>query len=92
MTAQLALPLDGPSEPVRIAEWNTRWLRCCADHGVRPEATRPVEIGFVAWSNIRWLEWCDLRRARRDDPRTPGDHADYDAWLAERYPYPWPVE
>ena len=92
MTAQLALDLDAP--PVRVAAWNSRWLRFCAAHGERPELREcePRAGRFMAWIGAHWREYRADHGIDREAPLMPEDHAAFDARLAERYPYPWLVE
>lgn len=85
---QLALSLE--PAPIREADWNTRWLRCCAAHGVRPE-TSPRDVGGWLWVSGKVREWRAAHGMRPDDPLHDEHHQAIDAWLAERYPYPWPM-
>lgn len=78
--------------------WNPRWVAFARSQGRTPAEQIAHDWGprgcqgaaFVCWNRDRIREWATATgRTRLLDPNEcllSGDHAAYNAWLAERWP------
>ncbi len=76
-----------------MREHNPRFVRFAASLGKSPsevERGAGANIRFMEWVHARWREWRGLRGVDQRSALSEADHADFDAWLAERYPVAGP--
>ncbi len=75
------------------AEWTERYVSYARAHGCSPEAMVVIDRerypggangGFVVWNSQRLRAWRSLTKRPAESHLSPADHAEYDAWLAER--------
>lgn len=72
---------------------NPRYLAYARAHGLTPDAMALLDearypggrmAGFQVWMSERWADWRLARGRGHDTILSDADHADFDAWLADR--------
>jgi hypothetical protein len=81
-----------------VSEWNPRFVAYAYAHGREPQAQIDRDmvlptgmLRFTAWNKAQWSAWA-AERGGMPAILSTEHHADYDRWLAARWPAPVATE